>query len=206
MSETVQDFLRSLKVTAGSRFNAAKRMEHVDKRMTVLTSFSSAYLILISVLPAIITISPEAKAALTFFSISLSVILLASSVSSYARAYGVKAEQYHRSALEIQELRRELRFMGEKITRTEFENLSHRYNSILQKYSLNHSDVDFYCYQVEYPKDYQLGFYDKAVKKFRIFLSYSYPTLALIFISFLVFLFLYAITQYGDNLSSLIKY
>ncbi|MCL7999052.1 SLATT domain-containing protein [Brucella sp. 21LCYQ03] len=205
MSETVQDFLRSLKVTAGSRFNAAKRMEHVDQRMTVLSSFSSAYLILVSVVPAIISVTAPAQSILTLFSISLSVVLLASSVSSYARAYGVKAEQYHRSALEIQELRRELRFIGENVAKEDFERLSHRYNAILQKYSLNHSDVDFYRYQLEYKTDYQLGRLDRLIKRLQVSLAYSYPTIAITIITIAVFLFLFIAAKYEGDFAKFLR-
>lgn len=185
MSETVDDFLRSLKVTAGSRFNAAKRLDYVDKWLTVLTSFASAYMILLAVAPSILAINAAQHPIIDMFTVALAVLLLASTVSTYAGGYAVKAEQFHRSALEIQEIRRELRYTGEdgKMNRENFVRLSDEYNRILQKYSLNHDDVDFYRFQTEYPEVYQLSRWDMANKRFQVFMAYRYPQIALFVIT-----------------------
>lgn len=195
MSETVDDLLRSLKVTAGSRFNASKRLEHIDRRMTLLTSFTSAYLILLSIIPTMMALPDSAERFVTVFAVGLAVLLLAASVSSYANGYAVKAEQYHRSALEIQEIRRELRFLGDDVDQSVFLELSRRYNSTLQKYSINHSDVDFYRYQLEYSRDYQLGSLEGARKRLNVYFAYTYPTLALTLITGGIAVFGYVISR-----------
>ncbi|NNH57532.1 SLATT domain-containing protein [Rhizobium laguerreae] len=199
MSDTITDFNRSLKATAGARFKAAKRLEHIDKRMTALTSFSSAYLILLSVGPSLMGASAVSQPITNLFSTALSVLLLASSVLSYASGHAVRSEQYRRSALEIQEIRRELRFAGDNVTQELFSTLSHRYDAVLQKYSINHDDVDFYRYQLQYPKEYIMNRFDRFEKSAKVFMAYSYPAMILLLLTGAVFLFtLFLIVWGGD--------
>lgn len=154
MAEDVDDFLRSLKVTAGSRFNAAKRLENIDRRMTLLSSFTSAYIILLSVGPSLIGVGPEVQPTVNMFSTALAVLLLASTVLSYASNHAVLAELHHRSALEIQEIRRRLRFTECQGPNEQIRALSDEYSRILAKYSINHIDADFYRYQISNPEIY----------------------------------------------------
>ncbi|MDH2327841.1 SLATT domain-containing protein [Cereibacter sp. SYSU M97828] len=186
MSETIDDLLRSLKVTAGSRFNAAKRLSHIDKWMTTLTSFASAYLILLAVGPSLLSLPGRYEPWVDMFTVAISVLLLASSVSSYSAGYAVKAEQHHRSALEIQELRRELRFIGESVGTDQLIRISQSYNAILQKYSINHDDADFFRFQLEYPDIYQLNWFDRLRKTCTVISAVHYPAAALVIITGIV--------------------
>ncbi len=199
MSDTITDFNRSLKSTAGARFNAAKRLEHIDKRMTALTSFSSAYLILLSVGPSLMGASAAAQPINNLFSTVLSVLLLASSVLSYASGHAVRSEQYHRSALEIQEIRRQLRFAGENVSNELFLSLSQRYDAVLQKYSINHDDVDFYRFQLEYPKDFEMSRTQRWVKSTKVFMAYSYPTMILFALTAAVVLFVFFLIGWNGD-------
>ena len=45
------ELAKSMKVTAGSRFNAAKYLETHDRNLTWVTAFTSVYIITITIIP-----------------------------------------------------------------------------------------------------------------------------------------------------------
>ena len=51
--------LHGLKSTSASRFNAAKRLAAKDRALTRLTAFTSAYLIILTVLPYFMKLPQE---------------------------------------------------------------------------------------------------------------------------------------------------
>lgn len=179
VNEATEDFLRSLKATAGARFNASKRLSHVDKRLTALTAFSSAMVIAMTVWPVFLEVSPNAEPLIQLVTVAFSVLLLVSSLLHYASNHGVKAEIFHMSALEIQELRREVRFQKEGLTEERFKELSQKYNESLQKYSINHDDVDFYRFQMEYIDDFNFDKISTFYRRILVFLSINYPMIFL---------------------------
>ncbi|KQM34593.1 hypothetical protein ASF03_21325 [Rhizobium sp. Leaf68] len=185
MENATNELLKSLRATAGSRFNASKRLSHVDKRLTALTAFTSAVIIALTVFPKFIDVSPRAGAWIELMTVAMSILLLASSVLQYASNHAVKSELFHRSALDIQELKRQLQFRAQTIDTPDFLKISADYNDVLQKYSLNHDDVDFYRYQIENPSLYQLGKIDILSKRAEIKTAYGYPSIFL----FLVIVF-----------------
>jgi uncharacterized membrane protein len=123
LSDSVDDLLRKMKITAGARFNADKRLRRTDRWTTVLMSFSSAYLIILSVTPYVISVDSFSQKWLGFFTIAISVLLLALSVLSYSGAYTSRAERFHSCALELQEIRRTLKFEGDEISKNKFEEI-----------------------------------------------------------------------------------
>lgn len=188
MNETTKDFLRSLKATAGSRFNASKRLSHVDTRLTALTAFTSAFIIALTILPKFVELPRTGQNWLEVMTIALSILVLASSVLQYAGNNAVKAELFHRSALEIQELKRELQFKADNIDEEQFNAISKKYNEVLHRYSLNHDDVDFYRQQIEYPKDFPIGLLERIQKRIQVWNAYNYPSIILFSVAaFLVF-------------------
>lgn len=113
----------------------------------------------------------------------------------YASNHAVKAELFHRSALEIQELKRELQFTAQRMDEEKFNAISKRYNEILKRYSLNHEDVDFYRQQLEYPTDYPLGRFERFRKRCSVCVAYTYPSIILFLIAaFLLFVTIAALS------------
>ena len=84
----------------------------------------------------------------------------------------MNAEQHQRCALEIDEIQRDLRVKMPDVTEGELQTFCHRYNAVLQKYSINHEEVDFMKHQIDRPHEYPwLGRWEKA--KFRVQIVYS---------------------------------
>jgi hypothetical protein len=183
----VQDLLRSLKATAGARFNAGKRLELLDRRLTMVTATSTAYVIILTVLPYFMPISKQAADAINLFTVGLSIIVLVSTLIQYSSSNTVRAEQHHRSALEINEIRRELKLKEKSISDPDFLALSQRYNAVLHKYSINHDDIDFYRYQLDRPEEFPwLGRLDRFKMRLIIVPAVYFPHAVLIITTLLV--------------------
>lgn len=146
--------LSQMQQTARCRFTAAKRLESRDRKITRLTALSSAYLIVLTVLPYFLNLPEVVADHINLLSVLMSVVVLASSLLQYSRSDVVAAEQHHRSALEINELVRQLSSEPQELDRSSYLNYSHRYGALLQKYSVNHDDIDYKSVQLERPHEY----------------------------------------------------
>jgi len=145
----VDDLSRNLKSTAASRFNAARRLETRDRTLTRLTAFTSAYVVVLSVLPYFRHLESESTDWINLFVVGCTIVVLVSSLLQYSGNDIVNAEQHHRSGLEIAELRREMKVLSGHITDSDLMEYTRRYNLILQKYSVNHDDIDYDKYRLD---------------------------------------------------------
>lgn len=144
-----EKFLWDMKVTAGARFNASHRLLSKERFANLSLSLFSAVLLSISIIMLAFELSADVSRALSAGSIVASVLALVFSMKIYAERYAVEAEQMHRCSLEINEIRR----MCSTVDLTNSKNLSKftlEYNSVLQKYSINHSDRDYLKYKYEH--------------------------------------------------------
>jgi hypothetical protein len=177
--------VRTMKSTAGSRFIAAARLERHDKQLTRLTAFTSAYVIALTVLPYFLKQTATVTDLYNFVTVVLSVVILVSSLLQYSNGDVVNAEQHHRSGLEINELRRLLLLKDpQKITPAQLEEFTEKYGAILQKYSINHEDIDYLQYQLERPEDHDwMGFGDRLTIRLRLAYRKYLPSLILVAIT-----------------------
>jgi hypothetical protein len=135
------------KVTAGARFNAAARLNKREKGSNVLVSVYSAFLICVSVATLSLPLSSNLIRYASFGGIVASILVLVMSMRNYAHQFGVEAEQMHRSALEINELKRKIEAQSAAIAAENLPDHVKNYNHILQKWSLNHDQSDFMEYK-----------------------------------------------------------
>ena len=149
-----ETLLTALKTTAGSRFIAATRLGARDRRLTRVTAFTSAYLILLTIFPYFFKLPAPVADILNLITVALSVVILVSSLLQYSSGDVVNAEQHHRSALEINEQRRLLALSPSDPPERELEKFVSGYNAILQKYSVNHEEIDYQKYQIERPNEF----------------------------------------------------
>lgn len=153
-SPQVQKLLDDMKVTAGSRFNAAKRLEANDRNLTWITAMTSAYIIALTILPYFWKLPQRAADTLNLTTVVLSVIILVSALLHNSKRDAVNAEQHHRSALEINEIRREMLVRGSAIEPDALFRFAEKYSSVLQKYSVNHTDLDYKKFQTDRPEQF----------------------------------------------------
>jgi SMODS and SLOG-associating 2TM effector domain family 5 len=189
-SEIVADFIRSLDETAGARFIAANRLARRDKRIAELTMFCSVHLVVLTLLPYLLNISPEVVSYLDFFRIILSIVILIGAAFHYSGNNYAKSEQLHRSGLELNELRREIEMRNDKMDLDELDIFRVRFEHALQKYTVNHDRIDCLQYQLENRDKYPsvnsfLAFFTST----DISLRQSTPRIILIIIS-VIMLFL----------------
>jgi hypothetical protein len=172
MAEYVEKFLASLKSTSAARFHAAQRLADRDRKLTRLTAFTSAYVIALTIFPYFIKLPQDVIDNFNLLTVFFSIVVLVSSLLQYSSADVVNAEQHQRCALEIDEIQRDLRVKMPNVSEAELGGFCHRYNAVLQKYSINHEEVDFMKHQIDRPHDYPwLGWYEKL--RFRFQIAYS---------------------------------
>lgn len=143
----VEKLAWDLKVTAGCRFNAAARLTRKENSSNILVSVYSALLICVSIATFSLPLDSNLIRYASFGGIVASILLLVMSMRNFAHKFGVEAEQMHRSALEINELRRVLLALNAEMAEEQLEAFANRYNSVLQKWSINHAEEDFIKYK-----------------------------------------------------------
>lgn len=143
LDEAMDEQVRAMKSTARARFKAHKRLLGLDRRLTWLVALTSSFIIILTVAVYVFRAPQCTSDTINIFTISLSIIILAASLIQYASQHSVNAEIFHRSALEINELRRDLELSD--VNARSYAMLSSytkQYSVVLQKYSLNHTDLD----------------------------------------------------------------
>lgn len=164
------ELAKSMKVTAGSQFNAAKYLEKHDRNLTRVTALTSVYIVAITILPYFWKLPTNVTDNLNLVTVVLSIIILVSALLQNSRRDAVNAEQHHRSALEINELRRELLVHGDSISNEDLLAFSSKYSAVLQKYSINHSTLDYEQFMADRPEGFPwLGFFFRF--RVKIFLA-----------------------------------
>lgn len=152
--EPAKKLYKNMIDTCRCRFIAAERLGEKDKSLTRLTSMSSAYLIVLTVIPYFLEISKSVEDRINLISVAVAIIILVSSLLQYSGSYSLNSEQFHRSGLEINELCRKLRADAKGIKKTEYIEYAEKYGSVLQKYSINHEFIDYIGLQIQRPQDY----------------------------------------------------
>lgn len=150
-----EQFASNLKVTAGSRFNAAERLRAREKSSNFLTSIYSALLICISIATFSLPFDSISIKYFSFGGIVVSILLLVVSMRNYSHQYGLEAEQMHRCALEINEVLRLWTALSQLEQNKQMEQYAQRYNAILQKWSINHTEGDFLKYKYKHKWEFE---------------------------------------------------
>ena len=96
---------------------------------------------------------PLSSSLIRYFSfggIAASILVLVMSMRNFSHRYGVLSEQMHRCALEVNELRRIVTALPDSQAESDLVDYSQRYNSILQKWNVNHDEEDFFQYKYKH--------------------------------------------------------
>lgn len=151
---TSDELSSKMKTTAGCRFIAHKRLLALDAAWTRLTALSSAYVIVLTALPYFLSLPTHIADHINLATLALAIIVLIASLVQYASNNAATGEQFHRSALEINEIRRELDTASPTSNVSALQTVSEKYNAILQKYSINQDEIDYLRYQYDRPDEY----------------------------------------------------
>ncbi|GLU25537.1 SLATT domain-containing protein [Brucella sp. NBRC 12950] len=146
--------LKEMKRTKGSRFNASMRLEERARKRTRNTAYASASVVCLTLIPAFFDVFEPIEKAISLVTIALSIFILASSLLQTADADPVKADQFQRCALEINSLRREFR-STQNFSLKNTQEYSTRFDGILQRYNINHEEVDYEKYRLDHPDEFE---------------------------------------------------
>jgi hypothetical protein len=142
-----------MKRTKGVRFNASKRIEETERKRTASTAYASAAVVVLTLLPVFFPMPQWVENAIALTTVGFSIFILASSLLQSGNAGPVKADQFHRCALEVNSLRRELLSKHDDDAAV-LSTYSSRYDEILRRYSINHDTVDYEKYRLEHPDEF----------------------------------------------------
>lgn len=195
---TSDELSAKMKTTAGCRFIAHKRLLALDAAWTRLTALTSAYLIVLTALPYFLTLPPHVANHINLATLTMAVIVLIASLVQYASNNSATGEQFHRSALEIDEIRRDLESAKPELAEDALRVATTRYNNLLQKYSVNQDEIDYVRYQYDRPDEYPwLSSRKRSIISFAVFWSKHWSAIVTFLITcmWLALIFAYAIPR-----------
>jgi hypothetical protein len=142
-----------MKVTKGSRFNSSKRLEARDRRMTALVAWASIFVIILTICPVFLKSPDRIITLINMATVCLSLVILCASLLQYSNGDQGRAEQLHRCALEIGGVHRRLE-ADQACAGQGLQTYADEYSKALERYSINHDDVDYQQYMVERPDEF----------------------------------------------------
>lgn len=148
----------SLWSTSRTRFAASKRLQKKHELSGRTIAFTSAYLILLSLLQ-IFSNHSSLTQLLTYSSISLAIVILVVAQLENSSNYSLKAHKHHDCGLQINGLYKKLRRLKQEYKNKEKDDsfwvevnkIDDEYNIILTRFE-NHDDIDFNIFKANYPK------------------------------------------------------
>ncbi|MFI2744258.1 SLATT domain-containing protein [Zhouia sp. PK063] len=196
MEKEISRWYKKLWETKGSRFIAAKRYERHEKWSTITISLVSIYIICINLLVFVPNRPPIlSDINITLSTISLSIIVIVVSVILNNMGYKHLSHRFHDCGREITIVYDKLCLLkaeSEKARREDLEEITNEYNSILRKYDINHTTLDYEVFQKNNVKDYPHIKYPNLFR-FWIYARYQFDTLGRYIIFILIPVVLYLI-------------
>lgn len=143
--------------TKGARFVAAKRNE-THAFLSVLTlSLYSCYLIGFNMYIILFDLNPIDETNFSLLNIILSIILLIMSIIISSQNYKYKSHRFHDCSREITSIYDTISYWKHNnisFDKEKFEMVEKDYNTVLNKYDLNHSRIDLKKFKSENIKSF----------------------------------------------------
>ncbi len=140
---TREELVDQLWYTYKARFNTHSRLIMSNSLYTIIASSLAVYIIFLNILQLLPTLTDINQEAVTFYTISLSIITLVISLIFRFSDNKYDASKYHECALEIKELYNEIISCFENMDTDTFKNYLNKYSALLKKYAINHSMLDY---------------------------------------------------------------
>ena len=131
--------------TAISRFESARRMRRCHNASTLCIAMLSLEIIVINLLIFIKSLELN-DVVITITTVCLSMFVLVLSLIVSHLKYEKREEQYHECGLELSNLEKDIKIYlvsDKDISHETLKYYNDQYNSILRKWNLNHSNIDF---------------------------------------------------------------
>lgn len=149
--------------TKGARFTAYHRLTN-QSRLSVLTvSLLSLYVIVISLVPLAFPskFAGDESAKWQVLSTIISIFIIIVSIVENGKSYELKADQLHRSGLEISKLYNEFQFnfRQQSCDAAYCEKVLKRYDEILAACPFNHDTSDYLIFKSHHREDLDVGWF-----------------------------------------------
>ena len=159
MENELNRLYKKLWETKGSRFIAANRMEKHAFYSHLTISALSVYIISLN-LTVIFENRPEflSDSIITYSTICLSIFMLVISTIISSKKYSEKASKFHDCGKAVSELYDRLcliRNSDKKVSEEEIIQIQEKYHSLINKFDLNHSTLDFRIFQSQNIGEYE---------------------------------------------------
>lgn len=205
------DLITTLRITKECRFNAASRLENRDKMLTIHIALTSAYVIVLAIIPLFLDFSPRAVSGCNALAATLSLYILVISLIQHSNNDRVLAQELSQSGQEINELILTIRSQNIQDTSNKISDEYYkRYASILKEYKCSHKRIDFIRTMVENPslfkKSHFSWYFLYAVNWFRVIISGSYVFALLTLVTFIVAWMIIGYGAYGITISHLLDF
>ncbi|HAU8285648.1 TPA: SLATT domain-containing protein [Vibrio vulnificus] len=185
--------------TSRIRFAAAKRLREKNQLSNQMIAYSSAYVILLSIIQIFIE-NDSLNSFLTVINVFFAIVILVVSQLESAADYSLRSNKFNECGLKVSRLYSELRRLkGEKkdgsgLDTLEFSKkiaaIDEQYGELLFRYE-NHEEIDYLMFKASYPnyEDHKLSpkevtaikrSYCWRVKGFALSLMYIPPILLLL--------------------------
>jgi len=158
MNNTVNRWYTKSWVTAGSRFNAYERLKRQHFLSTLTVGLLSAYVVILNLF---VFIDDSNKVisdnSITILTIVFSIVIIVVSNLIYSQDYKLKSNLFHECGKEINKMHHEFSILKDK-NETDEELIKapiEKYNSIIDKYDINHSDLDFKKFKRNHVQDFE---------------------------------------------------
>ncbi|MBU9290144.1 SLATT domain-containing protein [Burkholderia multivorans] len=150
MKDAVKQLSTTIWITAGARYNAARRLRLRDTFSTASLSMFSAATIGLAVIQKVyfISNSPADKYS-TVLGVTLGAFLLAVSLLEAGKGNALSADALHRNAEDLTSLAKKIDVrvaahdVGQSITAAELADLNREYDEIRARCATNHLPVDY---------------------------------------------------------------
>ncbi len=165
--EALRALRRTIWITGGSRFYAARRLKRKNVFSITSISFLSFYSIVLSIIQTninsvncFITIK-----LFTIFAVVLSIFILVLSLLESSQDYGIKGDRLYKNAQKLTKLHRKIEHyesyyldINSKENSYELENVlkkyNGKYNSLLIECPENHDTEDYELFKADNPQDF----------------------------------------------------
>ncbi len=188
-------------ITKGSRYNAYRRYELKHRLSLTSISMLTLYVFWLTLADFchIFRLTGNNNIIL-FISMVLSIFILILSLLENSNNYQIKAERLHNCAKEITGVYNELRMLihSEDSYDNKFkglEEITKRYDGIIQKYGENHDKIDYELFRAENYKEFEINIIKKQFILINSFKSYWLYIICIVVPPMLIIFFL--LNQYN---------
>jgi hypothetical protein len=194
MEHIFDNLIGKIWTTRGCRFQANKRLNQINNWSTWTVNILTVYIISLSILSLNPPVSYDflSDKVTSIFMICLSILILLISILENSKNYKIRADIMHRCAKELSGIYSELCLIKDGVITTEINErlitANKDYQSIINKYDENHTDLDYEKFIAVNSKDFGLTQFQSLIINLKYFILVQGIYLFVIIIPVIIFL------------------